>query len=105
LVLFSIERWTLPSLGQKPAFQMLFPNASAKAVDLLEKMLQFDPRRRITVEQALRHVYLAQLHDEAAEPSASRMLCQPWIERRTVVTLPYYCSSITCLPHEITTHM
>lgn len=33
-------------------------------------MLQFDPRRRISVEQALKHPWLSQLHDEAAEPSA-----------------------------------
>jgi hypothetical protein len=48
----------------------LFPGASPLAVDLLGRMLQFDPRRRISVEQALAHPWLAQLHDEAAEPSA-----------------------------------
>lgn len=48
----------------------LFPGASPLAVDLLSSMLQFDPRRRISVEQALAHPWLAQLHDEAAEPSA-----------------------------------
>ena len=37
-------------------------------------MLQFDPRRRISVKQALRHPYLAGLHDEAEEPTAPRML-------------------------------
>ena len=36
----------------------------------MEKMLQFDPRKRIDVVQALKHPWLAQLHDEAAEPSA-----------------------------------
>jgi serine/threonine protein kinase len=38
-------------------------------VDLLSKMLQFDPTRRITVEQALAHPWLASLHDPASEPS------------------------------------
>jgi mitogen-activated protein kinase 1/3 len=33
-------------------------------------MLEFDPRRRISVEQALAHPWLAQLHDAASEPSA-----------------------------------
>lgn len=33
-------------------------------------MLQFDPRKRITVEQALKHPYLASLHDPGAEPAA-----------------------------------
>lgn len=36
----------------------------------MEKMLKFDPRKRITVVDALKHPWLAQLHDEAAEPCA-----------------------------------
>ena len=58
-----------PSL-QRTDLSKLFPGASPLAVDLLGRMLQFDPRRRISVEQALAHPWLAQLHDEAAEPSA-----------------------------------
>ena len=38
--------------AQRIPFRTLFPDASAAAVDLLEAMLQFDPRKRITVEQA-----------------------------------------------------
>ena len=38
--------------AQRCQFRALFPDASAAAVDLLEAMLQFDPRKRITVEQA-----------------------------------------------------
>lgn len=48
----------------------LFPGASPLAVDLLGRMLQFDPRRRCTVEEALAHPWLSQLHEEAAEPGA-----------------------------------
>lgn len=55
---------------QREDFRSLFPDASPAAVDLLGKMLQFDPRRRITVEEALKHEWLSQLHDEASEPSA-----------------------------------
>lgn len=33
-------------------------------------MLKFDPRKRISVVDALKHPWLAQLHDEAAEPCA-----------------------------------
>jgi len=43
------------------------PGASADALDLLSKMLQFHPDKRITVAQAMKHPYLAQLYDEADE--------------------------------------
>ncbi len=33
-------------------------------------MLQFDPSRRITVDEALEHPYLALLHDAGDEPVA-----------------------------------
>lgn len=33
------------------------------ALDLLDKMLTFNPNRRITVEQALAHPYLEQYYD------------------------------------------
>jgi serine/threonine protein kinase len=53
-----------------------FPHASPACIDLLNRMLQFDPRRRMTVEQALQHPYLADMHDEACEMSApGKRLC------------------------------
>eukprot|EP00191_Tetraselmis_sp_GSL018_P014497 CAMPEP_0177583704 /NCGR_PEP_ID=MMETSP0419_2-20121207/3467_1 /TAXON_ID=582737 /ORGANISM="Tetraselmis sp., Strain GSL018" /LENGTH=393 /DNA_ID=CAMNT_0019073119 /DNA_START=567 /DNA_END=1748 /DNA_ORIENTATION=- len=51
-------------------FKEVFPDASSKALDLLRKMLQFDPRKRISVEDALKHPYLESLHDPDAEPAA-----------------------------------
>ncbi|KDD76079.1 protein kinase-like protein [Helicosporidium sp. ATCC 50920] len=53
----------------------LFPEASAQALDLLGKMLQFDPRRRVSVAGALAHPWLASLHDPAAEPTAKATFC------------------------------
>lgn len=49
-----------------------FPDADPLAIDLLKRMLQFDPRRRCTVEQALAHPYLASLHDPQDEPICPR---------------------------------
>ena len=37
------------------------------ALDLLDKMLTFNPHRRIDVEQALAHPYLEQYYDPADE--------------------------------------
>ncbi|KAG0484844.1 hypothetical protein HPP92_008923 [Vanilla planifolia] len=52
----------------KQRFSARFPNMSPGAVDLLEKILVFDPSKRITVDQALCHPYLASLHEINEEP-------------------------------------
>lgn len=49
----------------------MFPNADPKALDLLDKMLTFNPHKRIAVEQALAHPYLEQYYDPADEVSSS----------------------------------
>ena len=41
------------------------------AVDLLERMLVFDPKKRIRADEALAHPYLAPYHDPTDEPVAS----------------------------------
>ncbi len=48
--------------------QDIFPGIDPLLGDLLEKMLVFDPAKRITVEKALEHPYLAALHDPDDEP-------------------------------------
>lgn len=51
-------------------FSQLFPNANPLALDLLERMLAFNPAKRITVEEALKHPYLEPYHDPEDEPIA-----------------------------------
>jgi mitogen-activated protein kinase 7 len=57
----------LPYMAKK-SFPSLFPNANPDALDLLDRMLAFDPTRRISVEAALEHPYLAIWHDASDEP-------------------------------------
>lgn len=52
----------------KKPFPSLFPQANPDALDLLDKMLAFDPSSRISVEQALEHPYLHIWHDASDEP-------------------------------------
>ncbi|EGY20830.1 mitogen-activated protein kinase HOG1 [Verticillium dahliae VdLs.17] len=47
-----------------------FKTADPSAIDLLERMLVFDPKKRITATEALAHEYLAPYHDLTDEPVA-----------------------------------
>lgn len=58
----------LPYMPKIP-FQRLFPNANPDALDLLDRVLAFDPTSRISVEEALEHPYLHIWHDATDEPS------------------------------------
>lgn len=58
----------LPHFPKQP-FAMKFPHVSPVAIDLAEKMLLFDPCKRITVEEALNHPYLSGLHEINEEPT------------------------------------
>ncbi|KRX63064.1 Mitogen-activated protein kinase 1 [Trichinella sp. T9] len=58
---------SLPPKEKQP-WNKIYPHADQKALDLLDKMLTFNPNRRITVEQALAHPYLEQYYDPADEP-------------------------------------
>lgn len=51
-------------------FSNLFPEADPLAIDLLQKMLVFDPTKRITVSKALQHPYMADLYDPWCNPPA-----------------------------------
>ena len=50
-------------------FNELFKGANPLAIDLLKKMLTYDPEERITVAQALEHPYLKALHFPDDEPT------------------------------------
>ncbi len=45
----------------------LYPKASAEELDLLKKLLQFNPNKRINVYQALEHEYIKEFHDQFAD--------------------------------------
>ncbi|ANZ73593.1 BA75_01619T0 [Komagataella pastoris] len=48
-----------------------FQGVEPVAIDLLEKMLVFDARKRITAEESLAHEYLEPYHDPTDEPVAA----------------------------------
>ena len=58
---------TMPHKSRIPWID-LYPNASSRVLNLLDKMLRFNPNFRITATQALEHSYLEQYYDPEDEP-------------------------------------
>lgn len=50
----------------------IFPNANPIALDLLSKMLVFNPLKRFTIEECIAHPYFHGLHDKGEEPLADK---------------------------------
>lgn len=59
----------IKGLKKKPKipFKELYPKANPEAIDLMEKMLVFNPHNRISVDDALAHPYLRALHNPKTE--------------------------------------
>jgi mitogen-activated protein kinase 1/3 len=55
---------------KKIPWKVMFPRTNDLALDLLERLLAFNPVKRITVEEALKHPYLEPYHDPDDEPTA-----------------------------------
>ncbi|KAI9508799.1 CMGC/MAPK protein kinase [Russula earlei] len=60
---------SLPIRKRRP-FTALFPQASVEAIDFLNKTLTFDPKKRLSADEALEHPYLSSYHDPEDEPAA-----------------------------------
>ena len=65
----------LKSLSQKKKskinFKARFPGSSEESLDLLQKMLIFDPNKRITVKECLEHPFFKSVRDTSKEEEAT----------------------------------
>ncbi|KAJ8521579.1 hypothetical protein ONZ45_g1744 [Pleurotus djamor] len=77
------------SFKKKIPFQTIIPSADAQAVDLLTKMLAFDPLDRITVNEALEHPWLATYHDVKDEPECPQKF-DKWRQIEELETLQQF---------------
>jgi len=67
---------SLPKNRPKPLAEM-FPRASSEALDLLRLCFQFNPGRRISAKDALRHPYVVQFHNPDDEFDCDRVIRIP----------------------------
>ena len=61
----------LPPSKPRPLAE-IFSNASAEGLDMLRSCLLFNPDKRITAEDSLRHPYVAKFHNTEDEPESEK---------------------------------
>ncbi|XP_069127174.1 extracellular signal-regulated kinase 2-like isoform X4 [Argopecten irradians] len=53
----------------KRTFEDMLPDAPKEAIDLLRRLLHFNPDKRITADEGLRHPYVSRFHNPSEEKS------------------------------------
>ncbi|XP_062622189.1 extracellular signal-regulated kinase 2-like isoform X2 [Saccostrea cucullata] len=69
-----LEKATLKS---KKSLEELLPDAPKDGIDLLKRLLLFNPDKRITADEALRHPYISRFHNAAEEISLNYDVVPP----------------------------
>ncbi|EAR90208.2 extracellular response kinase (macronuclear) [Tetrahymena thermophila SB210] len=65
------------NITKQKKFEQFFQGASPDALDLLKKLLVFNPKLRLDAEQALQHRYVAEFHNPAEEHVCSKPIQIP----------------------------
>ena len=60
-------------IKNKKSLKSMYPKATTVELDLLNKLLQFNPSKRINVEKALEHPYVADFHDQYSD---TEIICE-----------------------------
>jgi len=68
--------------SERRAFTDILPLATEDTTDYLERLLTFNPRKRLTATQALAQPYLKQFHVETDEPCCPRPIVVPMDDNR-----------------------
>eukprot|EP01023_Acetabularia_acetabulum_P012486 TRINITY_DN15844_c0_g2_i1.p1 TRINITY_DN15844_c0_g2~~TRINITY_DN15844_c0_g2_i1.p1 ORF type:complete len:468 (-),score=100.85 TRINITY_DN15844_c0_g2_i1:104-1507(-) len=75
--------------GAPKNLRHLIPSASDEALDLLNKLLQFNPNNRITAEDALKHPYVKLFHNPGTEPVCRAPIRIPVDDNVKITTKEY----------------
>jgi len=78
-----------PGEGGGSEWRTLYPKASDDALDLLTKLMQYDPASRITAADGLVHPYCLQFHDQDTEVTADNKVKIPVHDNKKLQTHKY----------------
>ena len=78
---------------KKRSFTQLFGEIGEEGLDLLRRMLVFNPKHRISVTEALKHPYLERFHNSAEEVTKNRVIRLP-IDDNIKLSLQAYRDAI-----------
>ncbi len=74
-------------------FQELTTRTCLLAAWARRKLLVFNPSKRLTVQQALAHPYVAQFHDASQEPPCPRIIVLPISDNTKYTVQEYRCAT------------
>jgi len=88
-----LESLSSTSHGRPISYPDLYPQADEDAIDMLKKMLYFNPYKRMTVDEALEHPFVADFHDPSNEHNFPGVIQIP-IDDNTKFSIDDYRSTL-----------
>ena len=58
---------------KRVSFEELFPGIEKDALDLMKRLLCYDPAERLSAEEAMEHPFFKELHQKENEPGNARI--------------------------------
>uniref|UniRef100_A0A8D0H9X5 mitogen-activated protein kinase n=1 Tax=Sphenodon punctatus TaxID=8508 RepID=A0A8D0H9X5_SPHPU len=101
----TLGKYRQQHLGQRRVtFEELLPaSAPPEALDLLKKLLVFNPEKRLTAEEALEHPYVKRFHCSTKEPSLDYDVILPLDDDIQLSVAEYrnklYENTLSCVAH------
>ena len=62
---------------KQKSLRSMLPDAPEDAIDLISKLLKFNPSKRLTARQALDHPFVAAFHDAKKEYNCAKRIMMP----------------------------
>jgi len=79
----------IPEHNVENGLEEMYTNADPEAMDLLKKLLAFNPDKRLTVEQALEHPFVGQFHNPAEEITCDKTIIIPINDNKKMSVATY----------------